>query len=49
MFLKDHLDNTLVKVKEIDRWTSQDPILSAFRHQVLSGWPNPDNRVEFKP
>ena len=49
MFVMDHLDNTPVKVKDIDRWTSQDPILSAVRHQVMSGWPNPDNCVEFKP
>ena len=36
MFVMDHLDNTPVKVKESDRWTSQDPNLSAVRHQVSS-------------
>ena len=33
----DHLDNTPVQVKDIERWTSNDPILSAMRHQVMSG------------
>ena len=46
MLVMDHLDNTLVKVKDIDQWTSQDLILSALRHQVMSGWPNPDNCVD---
>ena len=45
----DHLDNTPVQVKDIERWTSHDPILSAVRHQVMSGWPNPDDSLDFKP
>ena len=49
MLVLDHLDNTPVQVKDIQRWTSHDPILSAVRHQVMSGWLNPDDSVEFKP
>ena len=50
MFVMDHLGNIrAVKVKGIDRWTSQDPILNAVRHQVLSGWPNKDSQVGLKP
>lgn len=45
MFVMDHLDNAPVNVKDIDRRASRDPILSAVRHQVMSGWPNPDNRL----
>ncbi|XP_048590142.1 uncharacterized protein K02A2.6-like [Nematostella vectensis] len=50
MFVMNHLEvNTPVKVKDIKRWTSKDPILSAVRHQVMSGWPNSNDRIEFKP
>ena len=49
MLVMDHLDNSPVQVKDIKRWTSHDPILSAVRHQVMYGWPNPDDSVEFKP
>ena len=49
MVVMDHLDNTPLQVKDIEHWTSHDPILSAVRHQVMSGWPNPDDSVEFKP
>ena len=49
MLVMDHLDNNPVQVKDIERWTSHEPILSAVRHQVMSGWPNPDDSVEFKP
>ena len=37
MLVMDHLDNTPVQVKDIERWTSHDPILSVVRHQVMSG------------
>ena len=49
MLVIDHLDNIHVQVKDIERWTSHDPILSAVRHQAMSGWLNPDDSVEYKP
>jgi len=49
MLVIDHLHNNIpVQVKDIERWTSHDPILSAVRHQAMSGRLNPDDSVEFK-
>ena len=45
----DHRDNSPVQVKDIERWTSHEPILSAVRHQIMSGSPNPDHGLDFKP
>lgn len=39
VMMLDHLDGSLITVRQVERWTSHDPVLARLCEYVGQGWP----------
>ena len=49
LLLRDHLEGSVVTSKQIQQWTSKDPIMATVRKFTLQGWPESNQQRELQP
>ena len=49
LLLRDHLEGSVVTSKQIQQWTSKDPIMATVRKFMLQVWPELNQQRELQP